>query len=190
VTHIPTTLRAHLRSNLVAYAAMFVALGGTSYAATELAASSVGPRELKRNAVTAAKIRPDAIRSAKVKDGSLLAKDFGPGQLPAGLRGPEGPKGDTGSAGPGFSGIQRVHAGSAPGSGTEQQATALCPEGKRAFAGGASIEAPAGAPIALQETGSGGASSYPAPGWFVAAREMASYAGDWKVHTWAYCAAF
>jgi hypothetical protein len=187
---MPTTLLAHLRSNLVAYAALFVALGGTSYAATELAAGSVGSRELKRNAVTAAKIKPGAIRSAKVKDGSLLAKDFAAGQLPAGPRGPEGPKGDAGQPGPGFSGIQSVLASSEAGSSTTQQVTALCPDGKRAFAGGASIEAPAGAPIALQETGGGGASSYPAPGWFVAAREMAPYAGDWKVHAWAYCAAF
>ena len=35
----------HIRSNVVAYIALFVALGGTSYAAIKLPANSVGTRQ-------------------------------------------------------------------------------------------------------------------------------------------------
>ncbi len=95
-------LTGHMRHNLIAYLALFVALGGTSYAAIRLPANSVGPRQIKKNAV----------RSSDVKNSSLLARDFKAGQLPAGPRGaqgipgpvgaigPHGPKGDTGDTGP------------------------------------------------------------------------------------------
>lgn len=95
------SLRVHVRHNLVAYLALFVALGGTSYAAVRLPANSVGARQIKKNAV----------RSSDVKNASLLAIDFKAGQLPAGPRGVQGTpgaagakgatgaKGDTGAAG-------------------------------------------------------------------------------------------
>ncbi|MDX6704978.1 MAG: hypothetical protein QOI48_824 [Solirubrobacteraceae bacterium] len=120
----------HLRRNAVAYCALFVATGGTSYAAVSLPANSVtskqikksavsGPKikknavtaaKIKKNAVTAAKIKADAVDTAKVKDGSLLLKDFAPGQLAAmqsaasagavGARGSNGSSnGETGAAG-------------------------------------------------------------------------------------------
>lgn len=92
----------HVRRNAVAYLALFAALTGTSYAAVRLG----------RNAVKGRNIADNAITSPKVRDGSLLAKDFAAGQLPAGAKGdagatgdagptgPQGPKGDTGPAGP------------------------------------------------------------------------------------------
>ena len=70
--------------------ALFVALGGTSYAAVTLPRNSVGTKQIQRSAVT----------STKVKDRSLLAKDFMPGQLPAGARGPQGAAGPQGPQGP------------------------------------------------------------------------------------------
>ena len=85
----------HARRNSVAYLALFVALGGTSYAAVKLPANSVGNRQLARGAVS----------STKVKDGSLLTRDFRRGQLrarvqgPTGARGPAGLRGPTGSQG-------------------------------------------------------------------------------------------
>jgi hypothetical protein len=42
----------HLKSNAIAYLALFVALGGTSYAAVRLPAGSVGTRALKNHSVT------------------------------------------------------------------------------------------------------------------------------------------
>jgi hypothetical protein len=90
---------------VVALIALFVALGGSAYAAINLPANSVGTKQLRTNAVAGAKISNNAVTSAKVKDGSLRATDFEAGQLPAGPRGPRGPagllgpKGDTGPAG-------------------------------------------------------------------------------------------
>jgi hypothetical protein len=52
---------AHLRSNLVAYIALFVALGGSSYAALSLPAHSVGTPQLRDGAVTPAKLNPEGI---------------------------------------------------------------------------------------------------------------------------------
>ena len=54
----------HLRSNVVAYIALFVALGGTSYAAINLPAGSVGTRQLKNRAVTAAKLNPTSVAAS------------------------------------------------------------------------------------------------------------------------------
>ncbi len=88
---------------LVALLALFVALGGSSYAALTLPRGSVGGKQLKKNAVT----------SPKVKRGSLLLSDFRashrsrlrgaqgiPGQQGAqGAQGEKGEKGDRGLAG-------------------------------------------------------------------------------------------
>ena len=81
---------SYLRRHHVALVALFIALGGTSYAAVALPRGSVGTPQLRKNAVT----------TAKVKNGSLLAKDFRAGQLPAGPAGSPGPAGPGGSAGP------------------------------------------------------------------------------------------
>src|SRR5215207_6063743 len=78
-----------MRRHHVALLALFIALGGTSYAAITLPAGSVGTKQLKKNAVT----------SKKVKNSSLQAKDFAPGSLPAGPRGATGPTGPRGPAG-------------------------------------------------------------------------------------------
>ena len=116
-------MRGHCRlrpspSMLVAFAALMVALGGTSYAIAQLPANSVGSKQLKKNAVTA----------AKVKDRSLVAKDFKSGQLPRGQRGPAGPQGAAGPAG-----ATTVTVRSAGASGT---ATASCTGAERAVGGG------------------------------------------------------
>jgi len=56
---------------IIACVALFVALGGTSYAATKLAANSVGSKQIKSNAVTTAKIKDGAVTTAKIKDGAV-----------------------------------------------------------------------------------------------------------------------
>jgi hypothetical protein len=48
----------HIRSNVVAYVALFVALGGTSYAALRLPANSVGTRQIKNHSITPIKLDP------------------------------------------------------------------------------------------------------------------------------------
>jgi hypothetical protein len=79
----------HLKGNAVAYLALFVALGGVSWAAVKLPKNSVGANQVKSN----------AIRSAEVKNRALLARDFKAGQLPAGERGPAGQRGPQGGQG-------------------------------------------------------------------------------------------
>ena len=82
-------LARHLRGNAVAYLAIFVALGGTSYAAIAIPNNSVGNKQLKKNAVD----------SKKVKNKALLAEDVKDGQAPAGAPGVDGLPGDRGPAG-------------------------------------------------------------------------------------------
>lgn len=51
-----TRVVGHLKHNLVAYLALFVALGGTSYAALRIPAGSVGSRQLKDHSVAPVKL--------------------------------------------------------------------------------------------------------------------------------------
>jgi hypothetical protein len=113
-----------LRRQYLGALALFIALGGTSYAAVTLERGSVGSRELRNgsvaavdlgsgavrsrqigaDAVTASDVAPDAISARNVQDGSLLSADFQPSELP---QGPKGDKGDAGERGPeGPPGIQ------------------------------------------------------------------------------------
>jgi hypothetical protein len=46
----------HVRSNAVGYLALFVALGGSAYAASRLPANSVGTKQLQNGAVTGQKV--------------------------------------------------------------------------------------------------------------------------------------
>jgi hypothetical protein len=54
-------LIAHFRSNLVGWVALFVALGGTGYAAVAIPRNSVGAPQLKNHAVTPVKLNPKFI---------------------------------------------------------------------------------------------------------------------------------
>lgn len=60
-------------ANVVATLALFIALGGVSWAAVKLPKNSVGTKQIKKNAVTSAKIKKNAITSAKIKNGSVVA---------------------------------------------------------------------------------------------------------------------
>lgn len=48
-------------ANVMATLALFVALGGASYAATQLPRNSVGAKQLKKGAVTGAKVKPHSL---------------------------------------------------------------------------------------------------------------------------------
>lgn len=77
-------------ANTMSLIAVFIALGGTGYAAVNLPRNSVGNRQIRNNAVT----------GGKVKNGSLQAGDFKAGDLPAGRTGAAGPVGPIGPVGP------------------------------------------------------------------------------------------
>ncbi len=77
-------------ANVAATLALFIALGGTSYAALTLPRNSVGDRQ----------IRAGAVRSSEVRDRSIRLRDISVGtrsQLKGGV-GPAGPAGPAGAA--------------------------------------------------------------------------------------------
>jgi hypothetical protein len=78
-------------ANLMATVAVFVALGGSSYAAL-----SVTGKDVRNSSLTGKDIKNSSLSTKDVKNRSLLAEDFGAGQLPPG---PQGAKGDTGGQG-------------------------------------------------------------------------------------------
>jgi hypothetical protein len=87
---------AYLRRHHVGLLALFVALGGTSYAAAKLPRNSVGTAQIRSGAVTQRKLAP-AVR-AELTPKTVLGS---PGaQGPQGDPGPQGPQGDTGLPGP------------------------------------------------------------------------------------------
>ena len=88
-------------STIAAYLALFLALGGTSYAVVNLPRNSVGAGELRTNAV----------RSSDVKNRSLKAIDFQKGSFLKGTTSAPGPVGPAGPAGaPGAPGTARAYA--------------------------------------------------------------------------------
>jgi hypothetical protein len=52
---------AHLRSNLVGWIALFVALGGTGYAAISIPRNSVGAAQIRNRSITPSKLNPKSI---------------------------------------------------------------------------------------------------------------------------------
>ena len=82
-------LRHHIGSaHVIALIALFVALGGSAYAAFGLPKNSVGAKQLKRGAVTPPKLSRSTVKALKGKAG------------PRGPKGAVGAKGDRGTTGP------------------------------------------------------------------------------------------
>jgi hypothetical protein len=81
-------------SMVVAYLALFVALGGSGYAAVK-----INGKDIKRRSVAGAKLKKNTVTGTEVRNRSLSAADFKAGQLPAGRQGPQGPQGAVGAPG-------------------------------------------------------------------------------------------
>jgi len=91
-------LGGHLRRHLVAYLALFVALSGTGYAASE--------KLLPRNSVGSAQVINGSLQKVDLSRRAVAALHGARGARgpqgptgPAGSQGIQGPKGDTGAAG-------------------------------------------------------------------------------------------
>ena len=127
--------RRHLTfANVMSVIAVFIALGGASYAAVNLPKNSVGTKQLKGKSVGTKQLKGNAVNSNKVKDFSLRAQDFKEGQLPSGATGATGPQGTIGPTGaPGLSGLQRVTVQSSQNSDSPKVVSANCPTGKSAI---------------------------------------------------------
>lgn len=91
-------IRARLSyANITATIALFMALGGVSYAALKLPAGSVDTRQLHNGAVTKPKLAAGVLASLAGADGEP-GSDGAPGQ--DGAAGPRGERGEPGPAGP------------------------------------------------------------------------------------------
>jgi hypothetical protein len=75
-------------ANVVASVALFVALGGSSYAAV-----SITGKEVRDGSLTGRDVRDGSLTSRDVRNHSLLARNFKAGQLPRGPTGNPGPPG-------------------------------------------------------------------------------------------------
>jgi hypothetical protein len=122
-------------ANVMATAAVFIALGGGA-AAAMLPRASVGPRQLKVGAVTGSRLARGAVASQAVKDHSLLARDFASKQLPTGQPGQPGPRGEAGTQGAAGPGVARITVRSATSSAATNSSSVNCQPGERVLGGG------------------------------------------------------
>jgi hypothetical protein len=134
------SLRRPSPALIIAVVALFVALGGTGYAAIRLPKASVGSKQLKKNAVT----------SAKVKNSSLLVGDFkaserrklrGTAGAPGaqGLQGIQGPKGATGVEKVVVRSTSLIFAGGSGGTGQTLSGSAQCQTNESVVGGGTNV---------------------------------------------------
>ena len=122
-------------ANVMASIAVFLALGGASYAAVSLPRDSVGTQQLRDDAVTRSKLadrsvgarqlRRRSVGASKLAGGGVQKRSLSPwirGQLARrAAQGPPGPKGETGPRGPGAVAVRY----SAPASATPNVQTVL-----------------------------------------------------------------
>jgi hypothetical protein len=96
------TIRDRLSyANVTASLALFLALGGTSYALATLPRNSVGAAQLRPDSVRASEVRHRAVRSSEIDDRSIRLRDISK-RARESLRGQVGPVGPPGPPGPTF----------------------------------------------------------------------------------------
>jgi hypothetical protein len=144
-------------ANVTATLALFVALGGTSYAAATISSAdvqngslrsvdikneSLKSQDVDNGSLTGSDLKNGSIKSSDVDNASLLATDFKPGELPAGPTGPQGPQGVQGPQGPaGATNVVARRTNAIVPIGGFENAVASCLPGERAVGGGAGITA-------------------------------------------------
>jgi hypothetical protein len=93
-------LFGYVHRHHIALLALFVALGGTSYAVVSLPPNSVGSKQIRKNAVTAAKVRNGSLGLADLSAGTAGALKGDKGDRgDQGQRGETGPQGESGATG-------------------------------------------------------------------------------------------
>jgi len=101
-------IRSHLSyANVTASLALFVALGGTSYAVSQLPRNSVGSKQVRTGAIGASEVRTGAVRSRDIGNRSVALRDISPGARRS-LRGQQGPTGPQGPAGSGVASLSAL----------------------------------------------------------------------------------
>ena len=117
---------------VIACLALFVALGGTGYAAFKLPKNTVGTKQLKKGAVRNSDIAANAVTGPKVKAGSLDSSDFKAGTLLQGPPGTNGTNGVNGAANVTY----RTFLANTAGANTLGEAGATCNAGEKLIGGG------------------------------------------------------
>ena len=82
-------------ANVAASLALFVALGGTGYAAATLPRNSVGAKQLRNNAVGTKELRSGAVRTGDIRNRTIRVSDLAKSTRSA-LAGAPGPAGSAG----------------------------------------------------------------------------------------------
>lgn len=85
-------------ANVMATVAVFIALGGTGYAAATLPRNSVGSAQIRTGAVGATELKRSAVTSNAMRDRSIALRDLSLAVRNS-LRGATGPAGPAGAAG-------------------------------------------------------------------------------------------
>jgi hypothetical protein len=187
-------MRRHITPSFVlSLIALFVALGGSSYAAVKLKANSVGSREIRNGSITLAdlnkSIRPS--KSNKLFRAAVVDTVTDPTsgvqinvQSEPGIVGPQGAPGTTGASGPSGTATVTTREAFGPTVGASQHtgANASCQPGEKVVGGG----------VDLEGTPSDGFLQMSAPsgnGWSGDYITSASAATSSRAHVFALCAA-
>lgn len=92
-------LRSRLTfANVTSCVALFVALGGTGYAAIKLPRNSVGRAQIRSRSVGSSELRKGAVTSRAIRHGTIRTSDLS-AKTRSSLRGTPGPPGPAGPAG-------------------------------------------------------------------------------------------
>jgi hypothetical protein len=106
-------------ANVMATLALFIALGGSGYAAvTQLGRNSVGTLQLKRNAVTGLKVRDNSLTGADINESTLSLSKSAAGVT------------------------YKTASASAAASSAANSATATCDSGQEVVGGGVKLDPP------------------------------------------------
>ena len=144
-----TSLRSRLTyANVMSTLGVFILLGGTSYAVTQIDRNSVKSKHIRNGQVKRPDLARNAVVSSKVRDGRLLLQDFAPGQLGAGPQGQQGPQGPP----VGLVTVQHEQASADLADNTSASLNVHCPDGQTALGGGFT-----GDPETPEETNTGSA---------------------------------
>jgi hypothetical protein len=142
-------LRRPSPAMVVAFMALLVSLGGTSYAITALPAKSVGAKQLKSKAVTTPKIKNNAVTGAKVRRGSLTGSDIKADTLGKVDSAAAADRATTAGTADKAAVASRLEKGDVnqtntanPGGGAVTTATATCDAGLKAISAGVQVQNP------------------------------------------------
>ena len=184
-------------TTVVAYLALFAALGGSAYAAV-----TVTGKQIQNGTITGKDVKNRSLAAGKLSKGAIssLSGDRGPAG-PQGAPGPQGipgeqglpgPIGETGPQGPqgeqGPRGLSQIEYQVSPGKSVGKDQTigdqVQCSDGKSVLGGGAA-QFPSGGEMRIVSSAPGGAFAN-STGWSVQVYNDGD--SSFNVYTWAVCA--